>query len=62
MGLCRTSLGLLGEAIEAFQKAIRMDKSLVEAYINLGQASKEVSPSLAPASYIMQVLRCLLLG
>jgi lipoprotein NlpI len=45
LGLCRTSVGNLAEAIDAFKKATSMDEQFAEAYLNMGLASKEVCSS-----------------
>ena len=43
LGLCCTSLGDIGEGVDAYREAIRLDTSLKEAYFNLCQALKEVN-------------------
>jgi lipoprotein NlpI len=50
LGLCRTSVGHLGDAVKAFHEAVKLDPAFYEAWLNMGQASKEVGSSDIPGS------------
>lgn len=44
LGLCQTSMGDIGDGIRAYQKAINLQPNHREAWVNMAQARKEVSP------------------
>ena len=50
LGLCQTSMGDIGDGIRAYQKAINLQPNHREAWVNMAQARKEVSPHYVPRS------------
>ena len=44
LGLCQTSMGDIGDGIRAYQKVIDLQTDHREAWVNMAQARKEVSP------------------